>query len=123
MKEQALRHRAKQVTASLMLLLFVGYYADVNCFSHAHIINGVTIVHSHLHNAHHHDTNAGGHTSAEITLIANLSSQLLTTGETPVAEPATYTILLQTVGTEQACPTQEIDLTCRSMRAPPAEIG
>ena len=30
------------------LALFVSYFADINFFTHNHIINGVTIVHSHF---------------------------------------------------------------------------
>lgn len=103
-----------------MLLLFVGYYADVNCFSHAHIINGVTIVHSHVHSEHHHDTQGGGHTATEITLIANLANQFLTTGETAENDLSTDNQLLQTIGIEQNAKATPHHLTNLSLRAPPA---
>lgn len=106
-----------------MLLLFVGYYADVHFFAHAHIINGVTIVHSHVHNQHHHDTNEGGHTTSELTLIANMASQLLTTAEVAPEAPAAFDILILTLGIEQDAKTVSEHLSCCSLRAPPALIG
>lgn len=103
-----------------MLLLFVGYYADVNFFSHAHIINGVTIVHSHVHNQHHHDTAGGGHTTSEITLIAQMASQFLTTGETvePLSHPAGT--LSPTGARVEDAKAVSLHLTCPSLRAPPS---
>lgn len=103
-----------------MLLLFVGYYADVNCFCHSHIVNGVTIVHSHFHNQHHHDTEEGGHTATELTLIANMAAQFLTTGEMPQAELTVFDTLILTLGYEQDSQTTSIHLSCPSLRAPPA---
>lgn len=110
----------RQGAALMMLLLFVGYYVDVNFYSHAHIINGVTIVHSHMHNKHHHDTNEGGHTATEITLIANMATQFLTTGETALTELAVFDTLLLTLGCEQDSQTTSIHLSCPSLRAPPS---
>jgi len=48
-----------------LLLLFLGYYGSITLFKHPHIINGVTIVHSHPFNSgtgenslsHSHTTN------------------------------------------------------------------
>ncbi len=31
-----------------LLVLFLGYFTDIHFFTHSHIINGVTIVHSHF---------------------------------------------------------------------------
>lgn len=113
-------HSGKQWVASLMLLLFVGYYIDVNFFCHSHIVGGVTIVHSHLHNEHHHDTGDGGHTTAELTLIANMAGQFLTTGETAISQIKFFDYLIQTIGAEQAPLVISIHLSCPSLRAPPA---
>lgn len=106
--------------ASLMLLLFASYYVDVNFFCHSHIVNGVTIVHSHFHNQHHHDTNEGGHTTTELTLIANMAAQFLTTGETPQTELTIFDTLIQILGCEQATSSISIHLACPSLRAPPS---
>lgn len=102
-----------------MLLLFVGYYVDVNFFCHSHIVNGVTIIHSHIHNKHHHDTNEGGHTTTELTLIANLATQFVTTGETSLAELIVFDTNVLTLGCEQDSPMTSIHLSCPSLRAPP----
>ncbi len=106
-----------------MLLLFVGYYVDINFFCHSHIVNGVTIVHSHFHNQHHQDTDEGGHTATELTLIANMAAQFLTTGETPQTELAVFDTLIQTLGCEQAALVTSIHLACPSLRAPPALLS
>lgn len=118
-----LTHIFRQSAAAVMLLLFVGYYADVNFFSHAHIINGVTIVHSHVHSEHHHDTAGGGHTTSEITLIAQMASQFLTTGETTPEAPEILEHLILILGAKQDAEAVSLHLTCPSLRAPPALLS
>jgi hypothetical protein len=44
---------------------------DITFFQHSHIINGVTIVHSHFHNDTH--TQSGSHGVNELTMISTLS--------------------------------------------------
>ena len=65
--------KIKKIISIFLLIVFVGYYGNVTLFSHTHIINGVTIVHSHIHKNSHHDTQSGGHTEHNITLIAQIS--------------------------------------------------
>lgn len=67
----------RNVLAVGFLLVFATYYTNVSLFTHTHIINGVTIVHSHLHSPSHHSSQDGGHTTNQVTLIAHLTSQLL----------------------------------------------
>lgn len=105
---------------AVMLCHFVFYYVDVNFFCHPHVINGSTIVHSHLHGRHHGDTPDGRHTTSEIILIAQLTNQFLATGDTPATEqtvaegkPLIYSV----------APTQSavaLHLTVTSLRAPPS---
>lgn len=118
-----LRYILRVSAASLMLLLFVGYYVDINFFVHSHIINGVTIVHSHVHNKHHHDTDEGGHSRAEITLIANMAGQFLTTGATPISDVWADSILIRTIGVEQSARAVSHHLINLSLRAPPMKIS
>lgn len=113
----------RQGAASLMLLLFVGYYVDVNFFCHSHIVNGVTIIHSHIHNQHHHDTDEGGHTATELTLIANMAAQFLTTGEMPETELAAFDTLILTLGCEQDTEVVSTHLLTHNLRAPPASCS
>lgn len=109
----------QRVVASLMLLLFMVTYANINLFYHTHVINGVTIVHSHIHDPHHNDTDEGGHTSAELTLIANMAAQFLTTGEMPETGLTAYLTLIQTLGCEQDAEVISTHLLTPSLRAPP----
>ena len=66
-------NKIKKTVSLCLLTLFAGYYGGVTLFVHTHIINGVTIVHSHFHAETHHDTKSGGHTEQSITLIAQIS--------------------------------------------------
>lgn len=117
------KHIVRQSVATSLLLLFAAFYVNVNFFMHKHIINGVTIVHSHFHNKHHHDTDAGGHTVSEITLMATISSQFLTTGENTDTKLPVWDKLLLTLGSVQETEVESIHLSCPSLRAPPAILG
>ncbi|MDR2621879.1 MAG: hypothetical protein LBC48_04770 [Dysgonamonadaceae bacterium] len=64
--------KGRQIIGHILLVIFVFYYANVCFFYHSHIINGVTIVHSHIHSKAHAQT--GTHSGGELTLIAALSS-------------------------------------------------
>jgi ABC-type microcin C transport system permease subunit YejB len=37
----------KKFIGCLLLAIFIGFYASITIFTHSHILNGVTIVHSH----------------------------------------------------------------------------
>ena len=62
----------KRTAGFFLLLIFTTYYVNITFFHHSHIINGVTIVHSHFHNKAH--TQTGTHSSSELTLISILSA-------------------------------------------------
>jgi len=64
------KYRFRQTIASALLVLFAVYYTDITFFEHTHIINGITIVHSHFYNSDHTQTPSGGHTTTEITFFA-----------------------------------------------------
>ncbi len=110
----------KRYLTAGFLLLFCAYYANVTLFSHSHIVNGTILVHSHMHSQHHHDSENGGHTVLDITLIANLANQFLTTGDAPLAELQAYNILLLTLDAVQDAQAVSLVLSCPSLRAPPA---
>ncbi len=58
----------------LLLTLFLGYYSSITFFTHSHIINGVTIVHSHPFNSNKSgDTSTSPHNSKELVIIQLLS--------------------------------------------------
>lgn len=63
----------------MLLILFTGYYITITFYSHAHIINGVTIVHSHFYLNGDVDSSAANpvnhqHSAAELTLISIIST-------------------------------------------------
>ena len=104
----------------LLLLLFATYYVQVNFFVHSHIVNGVTVVHSHMHRSTHHDTDTGGHSETELTIIASLNSQFLLTGEMPDTDVSADYQLLNTIGIPQNCVFVSQHTFCLVPRAPPA---
>ncbi len=63
--------RAKRIIVAMTLAIFALYYANICFFYHGHIVNGVTIVHSHFYGKAHplNDT----HSESELTLISALS--------------------------------------------------
>jgi hypothetical protein len=61
----------RRLISCILIAIFALYYANICFFYHTHIINGVTIVHSHIHSKAHAQT--GIHSSSELTLITVLS--------------------------------------------------
>jgi hypothetical protein len=63
----------------LLLLLFLGYYGSITLFPHSHIVNGVTIVHSHPYNPVKGSGSSNPeHTGKELMLIQLLSELFVT---------------------------------------------
>lgn len=60
--------RSKAYKALLLLLIFCSYYAGISMFSHVHISNGSSIVHSHLGGSSEHD-----HSESQYAVIDILS--------------------------------------------------
>lgn len=56
------------------LLIFSIYACSITFFTHTHIINGVTIVHSHFYTTDDEGKPTHEHSGAEIQLINNLST-------------------------------------------------
>ncbi len=63
-------NQCKRTVAVVLLTIFTAYYVNVTFFYHCHTINGVTIVHSHVHNKNHLTTQTS---ESEVTLISALS--------------------------------------------------
>ncbi len=69
----------KNIMKCLLLILFLGYWGSITLFPHAHILDGVTIVHSHPYNPFSKENPSGHHHSkAEFVLISQLSHFLTT---------------------------------------------
>lgn len=106
----------------LLLVLFVGYYTDIHFFTHSHIINGVTIVHSHFTwpSSSKDFPAKHSHTGQAVELIAHVTDG--TTLVTPFLAlpellPLTrvYTILPDYKPIAQAIP------ACFYLRGPPVQ--
>ncbi len=105
--------------AMALLLLFVAYYGDAALFYHTHIINGVTIVHSHAHSSHHHDSSDGAHSASQITLISTLNSQLQATEAQVSGGLEAFFHLIRIIGQARAADIVKVNLQYQSDRAPP----
>lgn len=58
----------------VLLILFLGYYSSITFFTHTHIINGVTIVHSHPYKSGPKSgTSNSQHSDKELQIIQLLS--------------------------------------------------
>ena len=60
--------RFREYSAALLLLLFCCYYSGISMFSHVHLVNGSSIVHSHLGGNADHD-----HSDSQYAVIDILS--------------------------------------------------
>ena len=60
--------RTRPYKALILLLIFCSYYAGISMFSHVHISNGSSIVHSHLGGSSEHD-----HSESQYAVIDILS--------------------------------------------------
>lgn len=109
----------RELMAMAMLLLFVAYYGNATLFYHTHIINGVVIVHSHMHNNHHHDSSDGEHSASQITLISALSSQLQFIKAHIGGGLEAFFHLIGIIGQERAVQTFKADFQHLPGRAPP----
>ena len=58
----------KRYVALVLMLIFCSYSAGISLFSHTHIINGASVVHSHLGGTSDHE-----HTESQYTVIEILS--------------------------------------------------
>ena len=64
-----MKQKAKNTLGALLLVLFVGYYGNINFFTHAHNYDWGKVVHSHLHLP----SIPHSHTSDSLVFIAHLS--------------------------------------------------
>ena len=107
--------RRRTQTALWLLVLFVGYQWAVLGFTHTHIINGVTIVHSHPFTSTH-DHQAGNYLQ-----LAQLS-HFLTTEVNEVMVQRPQLPLLTTLEVLPAVPMHSgIHLNNPLLRAPPQD--
>lgn len=109
----------------LFLAIFIGYFSDVTFFSHSHIINGVTIVHSHYF---HKQTSPGNssepvkhtHSNQVLTLISQTNTWNAVILQTPEVPGATQSVLI-TSFEEKLLPARQFTSIPFYLRGPPAK--
>lgn len=107
-----------------LLALFLSYYGSITFFSHYHVVNGVTIVHSHFF-CGNSDSDGGAdhtHTAKEFTLIAHLGNFITMVG---VALAIVTPHLVHKVHhyiSRQAQKPDKQTLTLSLLRAPPFAV-
>ena len=63
----------------MLLILFLGYYGSITLFPHSHIVNGITIVHSHPYKQGNGSNSSNlPHTGKELLIIQVLSEFIST---------------------------------------------
>lgn len=69
-----MKHWRSSILKYLLLLLFAGYWGSITLFPHTHIVDGVSIVHSHAHNPFgKEDSSTHTHTKTAFILITQIS--------------------------------------------------
>lgn len=118
-------HRAKKHIGIriFFLALFLSYFTDITFFTHSHIINGVTIVHSHFFcetssaskpeqpQSHSHSANA-------LTLISHVTSWTAVLLQTPEV-PSVSLISTITYSTGNIPPIPQAEPEILYLRGPP----
>jgi hypothetical protein len=106
----------QNILKGLLPLLFISYLAGITFFTHSHVVNGVTIVHSHPFDK----STEHSHTTTEFQLI-HLLSQVLTAGA--LVFPlllAAYAVVLCTLSEKPESPGYTSSFRgVLSLRAPP----
>ena len=65
--------KLRAYAAVILVLLFSCYYSSISMFSHVHIVNGASIVHSHLGGGSEHNHSEGQY--VVIDLLSNFQSE------------------------------------------------
>lgn len=63
------KHTFQQISATLLLMLFVGYFVGTSFFKHTHVVDGKIIVHSHPFSP----TQKHTHSGSTIILLQKIS--------------------------------------------------
>ena len=110
-----MKETRKYILAALMPLLFVWYIESISLFSHTHIIDGTTIVHSHPGSAEGHQH--GEEEALGIELICHYYRDLAADG---IFLPKVAFLFLDKVQKEYVSPyIPAVSTLVCSLRAPP----
>lgn len=122
LREMNGRPLIRSVFAGFFMLLFAVFYVNATMFWHCHIINGVTIVHSHIHTASHHNTSNGAHSESSLTLIDAINTlECLEDVGGQLFDFTAYRTLCAVLLLPTLVVTAVVSLRLFSLRAPPAE--
>ena len=101
--------------ALILLLIFCSYYAGISLFSHTHIANGSSVVHSHLGGSSEHN-----HSESQYAVIDILSNFQSETVVDPCCVSTPFFQLSEIfIGYEAPSFLSEV-LPVRTLRGPPA---
>ncbi len=111
--------QGRVIISRLVLILFLAYLAGISLFVHAHLIDGVVIVHSHPFASSSDQPADNPHTQNQLLTIASLSHYLSQDASTEACIPAIPFVWFDKpiVDEENAVPFQFIVLS--GLRAPP----
>ena len=118
------KYWAGKVSRYLLLLLFLGYYSSITQFSHCHIVNGITIVHSHPYKSGNGSgSNGPEHTDKELKII-QLLSDFSTTAVAITFVALAYRFLLREIHVSWTADGYRLASghCTYSLRAPPFEM-
>lgn len=92
-----LHKKVKSVLKVALPALFIYYAASVSLFVHTHVVNGVTIVHSHPYAKNSDGTPAHQHSGTQIELIHQLSTFFASDQIAPSVNIVSFSQLLEVI--------------------------
>lgn len=110
--------RNKQTVGLVLIVVFAFYYANTHFFYHSHIVNGATIVHSHIYNKM--NAQAATHSMSELTLISVLSIFHSLQASACFVNPGVLLLLLVIILPSLARQIILNPVACICLRAPPS---
>lgn len=107
--------KMRKYLALAMLLAFSCYYSGISLFSHVHIVNGVSVVHSHLAGNSEHNHSESQY--AVIDILSNFQSEYAVDYFT--VESPFFLLLTESVIGYQAPSNLNEELLQNTLRGPP----
>lgn len=104
--------KIKSILKIALPVIFITYFCNITFFTHSHLINGVTIVHSHPYKTDANGNPDHSHTGIQIQLIHNLSVFFVAGSIIPVI------ILKMPEKTRASITTQYLFSACRKYKEP-----
>ena len=83
--------KIRKIVSCLCVMIFAVHFASRQFYVHNHIIDGVSINHSHFHTNSHGDTDCGGHTKESILFIARTAQvECINTSSITIPSPSQF---------------------------------